>query len=110
MRAVCAAAKWGSEATSGLSRRVLHPLLLALGRSQPAPGWLPDSGEPGGGGSSPNELQPQLEAVSEVMGAGGEVATAKVLRRSQRWGFRGAGLGMGRLGYVLGRMQATEWF
>lgn len=38
VRAVCAAAKWGSEATLGLSRRVLHPLLLALGRSQPAPG------------------------------------------------------------------------
>lgn len=36
MRAVCVAAKWGSEATLALNRSILHPLLLALGCSHPA--------------------------------------------------------------------------
>ena len=92
-----------------------HPTSASLG-SGPFPArpgrW--DGGEPGGGwgqvGRSLNELQPQPEAESEMMGAGVGVVTAEVSRR------QGDGVSVGQAwewagrGGVLGLTQAMEWF
>lgn len=71
---------WGD-----LRARLPHPTSASLGSGlfPPCLG-LPDSGDPRGGGSSLNKLQPQPEAVSEVMGAGDlGVVAAEVPRRSE---------------------------
>lgn len=110
--AVCAAAKWGSEATLGLP--VPSYICVSWLWAVPSPPWV--AGQRGAGwgvgrvGRSLNELQPQPEAESEMMGAGVGVVTAEVSRR------QGDGVSVGQAwewagwGGVLGFTQAMEWF